>query len=115
MNTGLGDWHRTYFCVHHNAQIDCVPLSLVFLSRGLSLSETAFMGKLEANHVKFTLDAGAHKWPCVYWQAAGKAGRDFSDGDRVDAVFNITRDYFGGKARQQLVIIDVQRTGTNHV
>lgn len=84
---------------------------LVFLSRGLTLSDPAFMGKLEANHVKFTLDAGAHKWPCVYWQAAGKAGRDFSDGDRVDAVFNIARDYFGGKERCQLVIIDVQRTG----
>jgi single-stranded-DNA-specific exonuclease len=84
---------------------------LVFLARGLKLTEPAFMGKLEANHVKFTLDAGAHKWPCVYWQAADKAGRDFSDGDRVDAVFNITRDYFGGKERHQLVIIDLQRTG----
>jgi single-stranded-DNA-specific exonuclease len=84
---------------------------LVFLARGLILTEPAFMGKLEANHVKFTLDAGAHKWPCVYWQAADKAGRDFSDGDCVDAVFNITRDYFGGKERHQLVIIDLQRTG----
>jgi single-stranded-DNA-specific exonuclease len=83
---------------------------LVFLSRGLTLTETAFVGKLEANHVKFTLNAGAHKWPCIYWQAADKAGKDFSDGDRVDAVFNITRDYFGGKERHQLVIIDVQRT-----
>ncbi|MDR1468494.1 MAG: single-stranded-DNA-specific exonuclease RecJ [Spirochaetaceae bacterium] len=84
---------------------------LVFLSRGLTLTDLAFMGKLEANHVKFTLDAGAHKWPCVYWQAADKAGREFSDGDRVDAVFNIARDYFGGKERHQLVIIDVQRAG----
>jgi single-stranded-DNA-specific exonuclease len=86
---------------------------LVFLSRGLTLSEPAFIGKLEANHVKFTLDAGAHKWPCVYWDAADKAGKDFSDGDRVDAVFNVVRDYFGGKERHQLVIIDVQRTGTH--
>jgi single-stranded-DNA-specific exonuclease len=85
---------------------------LVFLSRGITLTEPAFIGKLEANHVKFTLDAGAHKWPCVYWQAADKAGREFSDGDRVDAVFNVARDYFGGKERHQLVIIDVQRSGT---
>jgi single-stranded-DNA-specific exonuclease len=84
---------------------------LVFLARGLTLSEPAFIGKLEANHVKFTLDAGAHKWPCVYWQAADKAGREFSDGDRVDAVFTIARDYFGGKERPQLVILDVQRAG----
>jgi single-stranded-DNA-specific exonuclease len=83
---------------------------LVFLARGLTLTDPAFMGKLEANHVKFTLDAGAHKWPCVYWQAADKAGRDFSDGDRVDALFNITRDYYAGKERHQLVIIDLRRS-----
>jgi single-stranded-DNA-specific exonuclease len=85
---------------------------LVFLSRGLTLTDPAFIGKLEANHVKFTLDAGAHKWPCVYWQAADKAGREFSDGDRVDAVFNIARDYFGGKERHRLVIVDVQRSSS---
>ena len=83
---------------------------LVFLARGLIVRDIAFIGA-EANHVRCVLDAGRHKWPCIYWQAAQKAGADFSEGDQVGAVFNITRDYYGGKEKPQLVLLDMQREG----
>jgi single-stranded-DNA-specific exonuclease len=84
---------------------------LMFLVRNVTVRDVSFIGRLDASHVKCTLDAGAHKWPCIYWGAAERVGRDFTDGDRVDVVFNVVRDFFGDQERRQLKIIDLQKTG----
>ena len=68
------------------------------------------MGKTEAKHVKLTLDAGKHKWPAVYWQAAEKVKREFDLGDQVDLVFRINRNWFKGNETPQLLVSDLKRS-----
>ncbi|MDR3167199.1 MAG: DHH family phosphoesterase, partial [Treponema sp.] len=83
---------------------------LVFMARGLKVSEISFMGKNEAKHVKLTLNTGKHKWPAVYWQAAERVKRDFDLEDRVDLVFTLSRNWFNGMETPQLIITDLRRS-----
>ena len=83
---------------------------LIFMARGLTVMDIAFMGKQEAKHVKLTLDAGSYKWPAVYWQAAEKVKRDFDLKDRVDLVFTLNRNWFNGSETPQIIITDLKRT-----
>ncbi|MDR0539189.1 MAG: single-stranded-DNA-specific exonuclease RecJ [Spirochaetaceae bacterium] len=80
----------------------------LFLTRGLKILDITLMGRPEAKHAKLTLDAGKHKWPALYWDAADKAGVEWQKGDTVDAVFKLTRNHFGGKVTPQLVISDMR-------
>jgi single-stranded-DNA-specific exonuclease len=84
---------------------------LTFLARGLRITDISLMGKTEAKHVKLTLDAGKHKWPGVYWQAADRVKRDFDKGDQVDLAFRITRNFFNGNEIPQLMVSDLKRSG----
>jgi single-stranded-DNA-specific exonuclease len=84
---------------------------LTFMARGLRVADLSFMGKIEAKHVKLTLDAGKHKWPAVYWQAADKVKRDFDLSDTVDIVFTLNRNWFNGAETPQIIITDLRRTG----
>jgi single-stranded-DNA-specific exonuclease len=84
---------------------------LNFLARDLKVIDISFMGKTEAKHVKLTLDAGKHKWPAVYWQAAEKVNRDFSLNDRVDLVFTLNRNWFNGAETPQMIVTDLRRSG----
>jgi single-stranded-DNA-specific exonuclease len=83
---------------------------LTFLARRLKVQDLNFMGKTEAKHVKLTLDAGKHKWPAVYWQAAEKVQRDFDLGDTVDIVFTLARNYYKGAEIPQIMITDLKRS-----
>ncbi|MDR2070245.1 MAG: single-stranded-DNA-specific exonuclease RecJ [Treponema sp.] len=83
---------------------------LVFMSRGLRVADITFMGKPEVKHVKLTLDTGKHKWPAVYWQAAGKVKQEFDLEDRVDLVYTVERNWFNGIDTTQLKIIDLRRS-----
>ncbi|MDR3341920.1 MAG: single-stranded-DNA-specific exonuclease RecJ [Treponema sp.] len=83
---------------------------LIFMAQKLKVTDISFMGKTEAKHVKLTLDAGKHKWPAVYWQAAEKVKRDFDLGDMVDLVFKVTRNWFNGIETPQLIITDLRRS-----
>ncbi|MDR2482465.1 MAG: single-stranded-DNA-specific exonuclease RecJ [Treponema sp.] len=83
---------------------------LMFMARRLKVSGLSFMGKGESKHVKLTLDAGKHKWPAVYWQAADKVKRDFDQGDEVDAVFTVNRNWFNGVETPQFIITDLKRS-----
>ena len=85
---------------------------LMFIARNLKIQDINLIGKPEAKHVKMTLDAGKHKWPAVYWQAADRAGRDFDLRDNVDLVFRISRNWFKGIETPQLVVSDLRRSGT---
>jgi single-stranded-DNA-specific exonuclease len=82
---------------------------LLFMSRGLLISDIQLMGK-EVQHVKLTLDAGNLKWPGLYWNAADKVKVDFDMGGRVDVVYNLGRDWFNGNETPQMIIRDLRRS-----
>ena len=68
------------------------------------------MGRKEANHLKLLLDFGQAKWPALYWSAAEKLERDFSVRDRIDVVFKVTVNRYGGQDTPQLEILDAKKS-----
>jgi single-stranded-DNA-specific exonuclease len=83
---------------------------LFFMAKNLRILDISLMGKVEAKHVKMTLDAGKHKWPAIYWSAVDKVKKDFDVGDNVDIVFKITRNWFNGVETPQMIISDLRRS-----
>ena len=84
---------------------------LVLMARKLTIKEINFIGKPESKHVKMTLDAGKYKWPALYWQSADRVtNREFGINDKVDIVFNLTRDYFRGNETPQMMIMDLKKS-----
>jgi single-stranded-DNA-specific exonuclease len=83
---------------------------LRFLARKMVLEEMQIIGK-EQDHLRLLLSGGGYKWPAVYWGAAEKAGRDFDIRDRVDAVFEFTKNFYNGNETVQLIIVDIRRSG----
>ncbi len=82
---------------------------LIFMSRGLRLAEADFIGKGTQKHLKLLIDAGVHKWPAVYWNAAERLGVDFSAGDTVDVVFEVGTNHYQGVETLQMVVLDMRR------
>jgi single-stranded-DNA-specific exonuclease len=85
---------------------------LTFQAEGLRVADLVLLGKPDLKHVKLTLDAGKHKWPAMYWQAAEKVKRDFDLEDRVDLVFTVNRNWFNGIETPQMIVTDLRRTGS---
>jgi single-stranded-DNA-specific exonuclease len=85
---------------------------LIFQAEGLRVADLVLLGKPDLKHVKLTLDAGKHKWPAMYWQAAEKVKRDFDLEDRVDLVFTVNRNWFNGIETPQMIVTDLRRTGS---
>jgi single-stranded-DNA-specific exonuclease len=83
---------------------------IIFQCNGLTLSDIAFWGKPEPRHITATLDTGLYKWPSVYWNSADKAGRDFANGDKVDAVFSISHNRFRGIQMPRIIIKELIRS-----
>ena len=77
----------------------------------MPIASVDIVGKSDPAHLKLTLDYGAHKWPALYWQAADKLDREFSKNDRIDLVFNLSRNYWNGMEQSQLIVLDVKKTG----
>ena len=86
---------------------------LVFLTRGMRVAHCELIGRKDLNHLKLLLEAGATKWPAVYWNAAARFPGDFTIGDKVDVVYRLGRNTFGGGENLQLTILDMenQRVG----
>ncbi|MDR2448226.1 MAG: single-stranded-DNA-specific exonuclease RecJ [Treponema sp.] len=83
---------------------------ITFMARKMRVQEIQFMGKNGANHVKITLDTGKHKWPVVYWNAAGKVRKDFDVNNAVDVVFRLNRNWYNGTETPQMVALDLKRS-----
>jgi single-stranded-DNA-specific exonuclease len=84
---------------------------LVFLAKKLKVKEINFIGNPEAKHLKMTVDTGRHKWPALYWQAADRVlNKEFGPEDRVDLVFNLSRDWFKGIETPQMMITDLRKS-----
>lgn len=84
---------------------------LTFLVRNIRIAQMDLIGREEQKHVKFLLDAGAYKWPALFWNAAERVGRDFVRTDRLDVVFQISKNYFQNREIPQLIVTDVRRAG----
>lgn len=83
---------------------------LVFLSRNLRLVHCELIGRKEATHLKLLLEAGAVKWPAVYWNAASRFPAEFAIGDTVDAVYRLGRNTWGGGENLQLTVLDLKKS-----
>jgi single-stranded-DNA-specific exonuclease len=84
---------------------------LNFLAKKLIIEDINFIGKNESKHLRMTLTGGQYKWPALYWDAAVRVlNKEFGKGDRVDAVFNVSRDWYKGIATPQMTIIDLKKS-----
>ncbi len=84
---------------------------LVFLARKMVLSEISLIGKPDPEHLRLLIDSGSFKWPAVFWRSADRVGNDFDQGDTVDILFRMGRNYYQNKEQPQLTILDVRRCG----
>lgn len=82
---------------------------LVFLLKKALISELSIMGKRDQSHVKMLIDAGATKWPAVFWNAADRVGKDFSRDERVDIAFRLGINNYQHRENLQLTIVDIER------
>jgi len=84
---------------------------LVFMTKKIVVKEINFIGKPDAKHIKMMLDAGKYKWPALYWQSADRVtNKEFGINDKVDIVFNLSRDYFKGNETPQIMILDLKKS-----
>ena len=84
---------------------------LIFMAKNIIVKDINFIGKPEAKHVKMTLDAGKYKWPALYWQSAERVlNKEFTVNDKVDIIFNLSRDYFKGNETPQIMIVDLKKS-----
>ncbi len=82
---------------------------LRFLARKMVLEDVQIIGK-EQDHLRLLLSGGGYKWPSVYWGAAGKVRSEFDVRDRVDVVFEFTKNFYNGNETVQLIIVDICRS-----
>jgi single-stranded-DNA-specific exonuclease len=82
---------------------------LTFLTRRVRIESLEIIGRREAAHVKLLLAADRYRWPAVFWNAAGRAGKDFGREDLVDIVYRLGRNYFMNTETLQLTLVDLKR------
>lgn len=83
---------------------------LVFLSKGVQITNAEIVGRQEKAHLKLTLDFGRHPWPALLWSGADRLDRDFSVKDRIDLVYKVTINRWNGQEQPQIEIIDARRS-----
>jgi single-stranded-DNA-specific exonuclease len=84
------------------------PLKL--LIKNTVIQSADIMGKTEKLHLKLTLNCGKNKWPALYWNSGQRLNTDFKVGDKVDVVFQLSRNTFNGKETPQIIIEDCEKT-----
>ena len=60
-------------------------------------------------HLRVTISYGSLQWPCVFWSAGQRVGSDFSEGEIVDVVFKMGRNYYKNQELIQLTVMDMRR------
>jgi len=87
---------------------------LLFLTRGMRVAHCELIGRRDLAHLKLLLEAGAVKWPAVFWNAAARFPGEFTIGDTVDVVYRLGRNSYGGGENLQLTIVDLENTRVGH-
>lgn len=83
--------------------------NLKFLVKNAKIISADVMGKTEVQHLRLTIDCGKYKWPSIYWKAAERLNRDFSVGDKVNIVFEATRNLYNGNETPQMNIVEMEK------
>lgn len=87
--------------------------SLHFAIEGATLENLSAMTNKQdsgSNHLRMTISYGStFKWPCVFWSAGQRVGKDFNDGDSVDIIFKVGRNYYHNQENLQLTVLDIRR------
>ncbi len=65
-----------------------------------------------ANHVKLTISYGEYRWPAIYWNGSEIISEGFNEGDEVDIVFRMGRNYYKNNETLQLTVIDLRKYKT---
>ena len=82
---------------------------LRFMARNMVLEDVQIIGR-DQEHLRLLLSGGGFKWPAVFWGGAERVRRDFDLHDRLDVVFEFSKNYYNGNETIQLVVIDVRRS-----
>jgi single-stranded-DNA-specific exonuclease len=82
---------------------------LVFLARRVKIRDLSSVGKSDPVHLKMLVDAGQTKWPAIFWRSADRVNKDFSEGDEVNILFRLGRNYYQNREQPQLTILDIER------
>ena len=85
---------------------------LLFLIEGARICNlTAMQNSKDPSHahLRFNLSYGSMQWPVVFWSAGQRVGEDFDDGEIVDAVFKMGRNYYKNQELVQLTVMDLRR------
>lgn len=64
----------------------------------------------ERQHVKLTVKIGEFFWPALYWNAAALIDVDFSQGDSVEMVFTLNRNFYKNDVINQIIVKDIVRS-----
>lgn len=80
---------------------------LRFLARDMVVEDLQIIGK-DQTHLRLRLAGGGYKWPSVFWSAADRVGTSIIKGNRVDVVFEFTKNSYQGNETIQLVLIDLR-------
>ncbi len=83
---------------------------LTFLSRNLPLMQADVIGKVEKVHLKLTFNCGRNKWPALWWNSSEHLKRDFDVRDRLDVVYQITRNTFNGIETPQMEVTTAEKS-----
>ena len=80
---------------------------LLFASYGSRVLSSAYMGKREPKHLKFTLDTGKYKWPAILWNGRENIADEIAVGDKVDLLYSFNRNWYNGVERPQIIIREI--------
>ncbi|MCL2294468.1 MAG: single-stranded-DNA-specific exonuclease RecJ [Spirochaetes bacterium] len=84
---------------------------LVFLARSLKIKTIEIIGNKSPGHIKLVLESKGVPWSAIFWNAADRAGKDFSPEAKVDVLFKIKNNFFANNNILQLDIINMERVG----
>jgi single-stranded-DNA-specific exonuclease len=60
-------------------------------------------------HLRVNISYGSLQWSCVFWGAGQRVGTDFSEGEIVDVVFKMGRNWYKNQELIQLTVMDMRR------
>ncbi len=81
---------------------------LQFLINKAKVESIQYMGQ-GGIHLKLQLRHGAYSWPALYWNGAEMVGELFEEGDYVDVVFKMGRNYFRNNETLQLTVVAIKK------
>jgi single-stranded-DNA-specific exonuclease len=83
---------------------------LLFLTKKVKIRNLDLIGKKELAHIRMLVESPLYRWPAIFWNSADRVEKDFSEGDLVDIVYNLSVNYFQQTETLRLNIMDIKRS-----